>query len=74
MGAYAYRREFLLAYASLPASSLQARESLEQLRALEAGERIRVGVVSPPRGRPVDTPEDYRAFVERYRASSAARR
>jgi CMP-2-keto-3-deoxyoctulosonic acid synthetase len=46
---------------------LQARESLEQLRAIEAGKKIRVGVVAPPRGRPVDTHEDYRAFVERHR-------
>ena len=65
MGVYAYRREFLLSYSSLPASSLQTRESLEQLRAIEAGLDIHVGVVEPPKGRPVDTESDYRAFVER---------
>jgi 3-deoxy-manno-octulosonate cytidylyltransferase (CMP-KDO synthetase) len=65
MGVYAYRRDLLLAYHEFPASSLEAREKLEQLRAVEAGERIRVAVVDPPHGRPVDTAEDYQAFVKR---------
>jgi len=72
IGIYAYRREFLARYPSLPRSALEMREKLEQLRALEAGERIRVAVVDPPRGRPVDTREDYDAFVARWRGGGRA--
>jgi 3-deoxy-manno-octulosonate cytidylyltransferase (CMP-KDO synthetase) len=64
LGLYAYRREFLLKYKSLPASGLETCERLEQLRALEAGYRIRVAIVKPsPPG--VDTAADYEAFVNR---------
>jgi 3-deoxy-manno-octulosonate cytidylyltransferase (CMP-KDO synthetase) len=57
LGLYGYRRETLLRLASLPPSPLERRESLEQLRALENGIRIRVldGAVPSPA---VDTPED----------------
>ncbi len=65
MGIYVYRREFLLSYSSLPASTLERRERLEQLRALEAGERIRVAVVEPPLGAPIDTREAYDEFCRR---------
>jgi len=41
-GLYVYRREFLLEFASWPASNLERAEKLEQLRALERGARIRV--------------------------------
>ncbi len=68
VGVYAYRREFLVEYSSLPASGLEARERLEQLRALEAGHRVRVAIVEPPEGRPVDTREEYDAFLRRLRA------
>ena len=68
MGIYVYRREFLLRYSSLPASELERRERLEQLRALEAGERIRVAVVDPPRGVSIDTREAYEAFCRRMRS------
>jgi 3-deoxy-manno-octulosonate cytidylyltransferase (CMP-KDO synthetase) len=40
VGIYAYRREALARYVLLPPSPLERRESLEQLRALEAGMRI----------------------------------
>ncbi len=64
LGIYAYRRAFLLGYADLPVSSLESIEKLEQLRALEAGHRIRVAIVEhAPVG--IDTPEDYAAFVTR---------
>jgi 3-deoxy-manno-octulosonate cytidylyltransferase (CMP-KDO synthetase) len=70
LGIYAYRRDFLLGYSQLPSSRLEELERLEQLRALEAGHRIRVGVVkSCPPG--IDTEEEYEAFVERFRAASA---
>ncbi|MGU3495262.1 3-deoxy-manno-octulosonate cytidylyltransferase [Xanthobacteraceae bacterium A53D] len=57
IGLYAYRRSALEQFVSLPPSTLETRESLEQLRALEAGLRIDVEIVaSVPLG--VDTPED----------------
>lgn len=45
IGIYAYRRDFLLRYVSLPRSPLEVAEELEQLRALDNGYRIKVGVV-----------------------------
>ncbi len=71
LGIYVYRKALLLRYSALPASELEEREKLEQLRALEAGEAIRVAVVSPPRGRPIDTREDYDAFCRRSGGDSA---
>ena len=57
IGLYAYRRAALEKFVSLGPSTLEKRESLEQLRALEAGMRIDVEIVaSVPLG--VDTPED----------------
>ncbi len=57
IGLYAYRRTALQRFVSLPPSTLERREKLEQLRALEAGMRIDAEIVkSVPLG--VDTPED----------------
>jgi 3-deoxy-manno-octulosonate cytidylyltransferase (CMP-KDO synthetase) len=57
IGLYAYRRVALRRFVGLPPSPLELREKLEQLRALEAGMRIDVGVVAEvPRG--VDTEAD----------------
>jgi 3-deoxy-manno-octulosonate cytidylyltransferase (CMP-KDO synthetase) len=57
IGLYAYRREALARFVSLPPSPLERRERLEQLRALEAGMRIDATIVdSVPLG--VDTPEE----------------
>jgi len=57
IGLYAYRREALARFVALPPSTLEIREKLEQLRALEAGMRIDVTVVDTvPLG--VDTPHD----------------
>jgi 3-deoxy-manno-octulosonate cytidylyltransferase (CMP-KDO synthetase) len=57
IGLYAYRRAALERFVMLPSSPLEKRESLEQLRALEAGMRIDVAVVDEvPLG--VDTSED----------------
>jgi 3-deoxy-manno-octulosonate cytidylyltransferase (CMP-KDO synthetase) len=56
-GLYVYRRAFLLEYARWPQSALERAESLEQLRILERGHRIRVvEAASPSIG--VDTEED----------------
>ncbi len=57
IGVYAYRREFLLSFASLPPGRLEQLEKLEQLRALENGYRIRV-VASVKPSLEVDTAED----------------
>lgn len=57
IGIYAFRRAALARFVSLPEAPLERRESLEQLRALEAGMRIACArVESAPFG--VDTPED----------------
>jgi len=64
LGLYAYRREALLRFASLPPSPLEEAEGLEQLRALHHGLRIRVVAVEGDGGIAVDTPED----LERVRA------
>ena len=57
IGIYAYKRNALERFVSLPPSHLELTEKLEQLRALEAGMTIGVGLVD---GVPlsVDTPED----------------
>jgi 3-deoxy-manno-octulosonate cytidylyltransferase (CMP-KDO synthetase) len=67
LGLYAYRRDFLLSLGELPPSRLEAAEKLEQLRVLEAGYPIAVGIVDE-RSVGIDTPEDYRRFVERWNA------
>jgi 3-deoxy-manno-octulosonate cytidylyltransferase (CMP-KDO synthetase) len=56
-GLYAYRREFLLGYSSLPVGPLERAERLEQLRAIENGHRIRV-VETEYESVGVDTPQD----------------
>jgi 3-deoxy-manno-octulosonate cytidylyltransferase (CMP-KDO synthetase) len=57
IGIYAYRRDALLNFVSLPVSTLEKREKLEQLRALEAGMCLEVVLVDTiPLG--VDTPRD----------------
>ncbi len=57
IGIYAYRRASLERFVSLPQGTLEKREKLEQLRALEACMRIDVSVVDTvPLG--VDTPAD----------------
>jgi 3-deoxy-manno-octulosonate cytidylyltransferase (CMP-KDO synthetase) len=69
IGVYAFRPAVLARCAALPPSKLELAESLEQLRWLEAGERIRVvEATRAPAG--IDTREDYAAFVARHRASS----
>jgi len=57
IGLYAYRRAALARFVGLPRTALEARERLEQLRALEAGLRIEAALVDTvPLG--VDTPAD----------------
>ena len=57
LGVYAYRREVLKEVTQLPQSSLEKAESLEQLRWLQNGYRIRVGLTDIETVG-IDTPED----------------
>ncbi|MGI8468078.1 MAG: 3-deoxy-manno-octulosonate cytidylyltransferase [Pyrinomonadaceae bacterium] len=57
-GLYVYRREFLLEYTKLKQTKLEKTEMLEQLRALENGEKIKVVEVSES-SIGVDTREDF---------------
>lgn len=67
-GLYVYRRNFLLKYADWPRSPLEQIESLEQLRALERGVKIRV-VESKESSLGIDTPKDLKKALERLRVS-----
>jgi 3-deoxy-manno-octulosonate cytidylyltransferase (CMP-KDO synthetase) len=69
MGVYGFRRDFLLTFVSLTPGRLEKLERLEQLRALEHGYRIRVGM-RPSGHAGIDTPEEYRAFVQRWNQGS----
>ncbi|MBB3208697.1 3-deoxy-manno-octulosonate cytidylyltransferase (CMP-KDO synthetase) [Rhodopirellula rubra] len=64
LGLYAYRRDFLLWFATQPPGQLEQIEKLEQLRAIEAGKQIVVASVAPA-ARGIDTLEDFRAFRDR---------
>lgn len=66
LGVYAYRREFLLQLAAMPPGRLEQIEKLEQLRVLEAGHAIAVGVMDHA-APGIDTLDEYREFVRRYR-------
>jgi 3-deoxy-manno-octulosonate cytidylyltransferase (CMP-KDO synthetase) len=57
IGVYGFQRDFLLKYACLERTPLELSESLEQLRALEHGYKIRVLVVESEFAG-IDTPED----------------
>jgi 3-deoxy-manno-octulosonate cytidylyltransferase (CMP-KDO synthetase) len=57
IGLYGYRRDFLLTFAAMPPSSLEQAESLEQLRALEYGIRVRT-VETEYESVEVDTSDD----------------
>jgi 3-deoxy-manno-octulosonate cytidylyltransferase (CMP-KDO synthetase) len=63
LGVYAYRAEVLREVTRLPQSSLEKAESLEQLRWLENGYRIRVGITNVETVG-IDTPEDLRRAEE----------
>jgi 3-deoxy-manno-octulosonate cytidylyltransferase (CMP-KDO synthetase) len=69
LGIYAYRREFLLELASWPPSSIEQAEKLEQLRVLQRGHAIAVGITQHSSSG-IDTPEDYAAFVARQRRAA----
>lgn len=63
LGIYGYKREALLKMTQMEQSELELAESLEQLRALQAGMRIKTFVVDfVPVG--IDTPDDLKQFEE----------
>ena len=66
IGIYAYRRNFLLEYAKMESTELEQAESLEQLRALENGYKIRV-IKSDCKFIGVDTEEDLKLVNEIYK-------
>ena len=69
LGVYAYRGDFLRSLAALAPTPLEQTEKLEQLRWLEHGHAIAVGVVDTA-AVGIDTPEDYAAFVKRCRGKA----
>ncbi len=58
IGLYAFRRDFLLKYTTLAQTPLEKTESLEQLRALENGYKIRV-CLTEGKTLEINTPEEY---------------
>ncbi len=66
LGIYAYRREFLLEFSSWKPTPAETTEKLEQLRALEHGRSLHVVKVKRA-AHGIDTPEQYAAFVKRYK-------
>ncbi|MEC9092484.1 MAG: 3-deoxy-manno-octulosonate cytidylyltransferase [Planctomycetota bacterium] len=65
IGLYCYRRAFLKKIQSIPVSSLERIERLEQLRVLQSGYRIKTAIITESYPG-IDTPEDYDAFVKRW--------
>ena len=66
IGIYAYRADVLSKITTLPQSPLEIAERLEQLRWLENGYKIRVGVTSQSTIG-IDTPEDLEKAIEWYK-------
>lgn len=63
IGLYAYRSAVLAQITALPQSSLELAESLEQLRWLENGYRIKTAITDI-QGHAIDTPEDLALVIE----------
>jgi len=72
IGLYAYRVAALADWADLPASALEAAESLEQLRALSAGWVIACAQASAEVPAGIDTPDDLARIQSLFAASGAA--
>ena len=61
LGIYGFKREALFKMTELKQSSYEMAESLEQLRALQNGMKIKIGIVdNVPIG--IDTMEDFEKF------------
>ena len=63
IGLYAYRADVLMRITQLPPSPLEQAESLEQLRWLECGLKIKVAI-SNTKSIGIDTPEDLQQAIE----------
>ncbi len=63
IGLYAYRSDVLARITSLPQSQLEVAESLEQLRWIENGYGIRVGITDSE-SVAIDTPEDLQRVLD----------
>lgn len=67
VGLYVYRRPFLKTYLGLAPAPSERAEMLEQLRALHHGHGIAVAICEGRTYGGIDTPEQYEAFVARWR-------
>lgn len=67
VGLYVYRVGFLKKYVKLAPAPIEVAESLEQLRVLWHGYQIHVAVCKGRTPSGIDTPEQYAAFVERWK-------
>jgi 3-deoxy-manno-octulosonate cytidylyltransferase (CMP-KDO synthetase) len=66
VGIYSYQRDFLIEYAKMPRCKLELAEKLEQLRAINAGYKIKVGITrKAPRG--IDTQYDLEEWLSQYK-------
>ena len=66
LGMYAFKSTFLEKFSNLPPTRLEQQERLEQLRALENGHKIAVGITSDP-SIGIDTPADAARFERQLR-------
>jgi 3-deoxy-manno-octulosonate cytidylyltransferase (CMP-KDO synthetase) len=66
LGAYAYRKDFLLRITKMPQGRLETLEKLEQLRVLENGYKILTAQVNHNFDG-IDTAQQYADFVKRYK-------
>ena len=71
IGIYAYRAGFLRRFAALPPGVLEQHEALEQLRVLEAGHAIAVGLAPVPFPPGVDTEDDLARAERRLQGATA---
>ena len=68
LGLYAYRTPFLQEYLAMEPTPAEIQERLEQLRVLDHGIPIAMAVIESAHTG-IDTPQEYAAFVARYRSS-----
>jgi 3-deoxy-manno-octulosonate cytidylyltransferase (CMP-KDO synthetase) len=73
IGIYAYRAGFLKQVSNLAPTPLERAEALEQLRVLESGFRIVVGVSPVPFPAGVDTEDDLARAEQRFQAEAVGR-
>jgi 3-deoxy-manno-octulosonate cytidylyltransferase (CMP-KDO synthetase) len=68
LGIYAFTADFLQEFTQLAPSPREKERRLEQMRALDNGTPL-LAVTASHKGVGIDTPEDYAAFVERWRGA-----